>query len=283
MHADQLTVPPETVRELVDEQFPAVARPAGHGASAPQGRSTRSSGSATGSPPASRCSPATSAATRQWLESEAAAARELARPHPVPDARAGGAGRARCRATRCPWSVQTWLPGSTATDAGPGRVGRVRPRPGRAHPRCPRDRHPRPHASPARAAAATCAPTTRGWRRASNAASSCWTCPGCAGSGHGLRELPRSGCRRDDPRRPDSRQRAGLRRPPRRRPRRRRPGTGRSLRWTWWVPGTCSRPVRAGCSATTSGATTWSGSAAGPGPSRRRWAPSGTTPTATRP
>ncbi|MFR9778518.1 aminoglycoside phosphotransferase family protein [Micromonospora sp. MS34] len=117
MHADQLAVPVETVRELVDEQFPQwrglpVRRVASdgtvnavfrigdrYGARFPlQSRDVES--------------------TRRWLAAEAEAARELAgrtrfrTPEPVALG-APGAGYP------LPWSVQTWLPGVVATDEDP--------------------------------------------------------------------------------------------------------------------------------------------------------------------
>jgi aminoglycoside phosphotransferase (APT) family kinase protein len=84
MHPDQLTVSLATVRRLVDALQPGDV-----------------------------------GATRRWLESEARAARELL-------------GRTRFRTTEpvavgepgegfpLPWSVQTWLPGVSATDQDPG-------------------------------------------------------------------------------------------------------------------------------------------------------------------
>ena len=59
------------------------------------------------------------AATRRWLESEAQAARELlgrtrfATPEPVALGEPGAG-------YPLPWPVQTWLPGTTATDEDPG-------------------------------------------------------------------------------------------------------------------------------------------------------------------
>jgi len=56
---------------------------------------------------------------RQWLRSEADAARELAgyTRFPVPEPVALGRPR---RGYPLPWSVQTWLPGVTATEEDPG-------------------------------------------------------------------------------------------------------------------------------------------------------------------
>jgi len=118
MHANQLTVSPETVRKLVDEQFPEWRRlPV---------REVRSAGTVNaifrvGDRLAARFPlvPADVDATRRWLESEAEAARELAGrtrfPTPEPVALGGpGAGYP------LPWSVQTWLPGVAARDEDPG-------------------------------------------------------------------------------------------------------------------------------------------------------------------
>ncbi|MEU9833598.1 aminoglycoside phosphotransferase family protein [Streptosporangium sp. NPDC048047] len=118
MHADQLTVPPETVRALVDEQFPQW-RDLPVAAVASQGTVNaifRLGDRFTARFPlrAGQVGP-----TRRWLESEAEAARELAGrtrfPTPEPVALGEpGAGYP------LPWSVQTWLPGVVATDEDPG-------------------------------------------------------------------------------------------------------------------------------------------------------------------
>ena len=118
MHVDQLTVPPETVRELVDRQFPQW-RPL-------PVRRVRSEGTVNaifriGDRLAARfpLQPGDVAATRQWLESEASAARRLLGltrfrvPEPVAVGEPGAG-------YPLPWSVQTWLPGSTATEQDPG-------------------------------------------------------------------------------------------------------------------------------------------------------------------
>jgi aminoglycoside phosphotransferase (APT) family kinase protein len=118
MHANQLTVSLEMVRELVDEQFPEwrslpIRRIAAQGTvnaifrigdqfAARLALELRDVGSA-----------------RRWLESEAKAARELVGrtrfPTPQPVALGEpGAGYP------LPWSVQTWLPGVVATDEDPG-------------------------------------------------------------------------------------------------------------------------------------------------------------------
>ncbi|CAM5719191.1 aminoglycoside phosphotransferase family protein [Streptomyces canus] len=119
MHANQLTVSPETVRKLVEQQFPEwrslpVRRIAGQG--------TVNAVFRIGDRFAARF-PLESAdvgSTRRWLESEAEAARELAGrtrfPTPEPVALGEpGAGYP------LPWAVQTWLPGVVATDEDPGQ------------------------------------------------------------------------------------------------------------------------------------------------------------------
>jgi aminoglycoside phosphotransferase (APT) family kinase protein len=118
MHADQLTVSPAMVRELVDSQFPnwrdlnvkAVGSPG-----------TVNAIFRIGDRLAARfpLRPDDAAAVRRRLESEAAAARELAgrtrfaTPEPVAIG-SPGAGYP------LPWAVQTWLSGDTAEDVDPG-------------------------------------------------------------------------------------------------------------------------------------------------------------------
>ncbi|OPG14359.1 aminoglycoside phosphotransferase family protein [Microbispora sp. GKU 823] len=118
MHPGQLTVSRETVRALVDEQFPQwrglpVTGVAAHG--------TVNAIFRVGDRLTARfpLQPGPVDATRRWLESEAEAARELAGstrfPTPEPVALGEpGAGYP------LPWSVQTWLPGAVATDEDPG-------------------------------------------------------------------------------------------------------------------------------------------------------------------
>ncbi|MEU6430708.1 aminoglycoside phosphotransferase family protein [Microbispora sp. NPDC046973] len=118
MHADQLTVSQETVRALVDEQFPQwrdlpVTGLASHG--------TVNAIFRVGDRLTARfpLQPGPVDAIRRRLESEAEAARELAGstrfPAPEPVALGEpGAGYP------LPWSVQTWLPGAVATDEDPG-------------------------------------------------------------------------------------------------------------------------------------------------------------------
>ncbi len=118
MHANQLTVSLQTVRELVDEQFPEwrslpVRRIASQG--------TVNAIFRIGDELAARfpLEPRDLGATQRWLETEADAARELIGrtrfPTPEPVAQGEpGAGYP------LPWSVQTWLPGIIATDEDPG-------------------------------------------------------------------------------------------------------------------------------------------------------------------
>jgi aminoglycoside phosphotransferase (APT) family kinase protein len=118
MHANQLTVSLETVRELVDEQFPAWRGLPIRGV-ASQG--TVNAIFRIGDRFAARfpLEPGDVGSTRRWLESEAEAARELAgrTRFPTPEPVALGAPGA---GYPLPWSVQTWLPGVVATDQDPG-------------------------------------------------------------------------------------------------------------------------------------------------------------------
>ncbi|MGN9909603.1 aminoglycoside phosphotransferase family protein [Phytohabitans sp. LJ34] len=118
MHADQLRVSPETVRELVEEQFPRWrGRPVQEVASA----GTVNAIFRIGDDLAARfpLQPGDVEATRRWLTAEAEAAAELAgrtrfpTPEPVALGEPG-------RGYPLPWSVQTWLPGVVATDEDPG-------------------------------------------------------------------------------------------------------------------------------------------------------------------
>ena len=118
MHANQLTVSPETVRILVEQQFPEW-RSLPVTSVASQG--TVNAIFRIGDRFTARF-PLESAdveSTRRWLESEAEAARELAGrtrfPTPEPVALGEpGAGYP------LPWSVQTWLPGVVAAHEDPG-------------------------------------------------------------------------------------------------------------------------------------------------------------------
>ncbi len=119
MHANQLSVSVETVREPVDAQFPTDrSLPITTVAS----RGTVNAIFRLGDRLASRfpLQPQDVGAARRWLESEAKAARELAgrtrfpTPEPVALGKPGAG-------YPLPWSVQTWLPGVVATDEDPGR------------------------------------------------------------------------------------------------------------------------------------------------------------------
>jgi aminoglycoside phosphotransferase (APT) family kinase protein len=118
MHADQLSVPLETVRELVDRQFPEWR-------SLPI-RAIPSQGTVNaifriGERLAARFPLRGSdvGLALQELKSEADAARELAgrTPFPTPEPVALGEPGA---GYPLPWSVQTWLPGVVATAEDPG-------------------------------------------------------------------------------------------------------------------------------------------------------------------
>jgi aminoglycoside phosphotransferase (APT) family kinase protein len=118
MHPNQLPVPLETVRELVEQQFPAWrGLPIRHVPS----QGTVNALFRIGDRLVARfpLQPGDVAATRRWLESEARAARELLgrtrfrTPEPVALGEPGAG-------YPLPWSVQTWLPGTAATDEDPG-------------------------------------------------------------------------------------------------------------------------------------------------------------------
>jgi aminoglycoside phosphotransferase (APT) family kinase protein len=118
MHPDQLSVSTETVRGLVEDQFPRwrdlPIRPV---ASA----GTVNAIFRIGDELAARfpLEPGDVGAKRRWLAAEAEAAAELAgrtrfpTPEPVALGEPG-------RGYPLPWSVQTWLPGVVATDDDPG-------------------------------------------------------------------------------------------------------------------------------------------------------------------
>ncbi|MFI6484260.1 aminoglycoside phosphotransferase family protein [Nonomuraea sp. NPDC050663] len=118
MHADELTVVPETVRALVAGQFPhwrglPVRRVPGEG--------TVNSIFRIGDGLAARfpLEPKDPDEARDWLEREAEASRELAAatsfptPEPVAIGEPG-------EGYPMPWSVQTWLPGVVASRADAG-------------------------------------------------------------------------------------------------------------------------------------------------------------------
>lgn len=118
MHTHQLSVPVETVRRLVDDQFPSWRRlPI---------RRLDSEGTVNalfriGQHLVARFPlvAADAEVTRRQLESEALAARRLfgrtrfATPEPVAIGESG-------LGYPLPWSVQTWMPGKSATEADPG-------------------------------------------------------------------------------------------------------------------------------------------------------------------
>ncbi|GAA4091925.1 aminoglycoside phosphotransferase family protein [Nonomuraea soli] len=118
MHADELTVAPETVRALVDGQFPQWR---GLPVSRVPGEGTVNAIFRIGDGLAARfpLEPKDPAAARDWLEREARASRELAgatrfpTPEPIAIGEPG-------EGYPMPWSVQTWLPGVVASAAGAG-------------------------------------------------------------------------------------------------------------------------------------------------------------------
>jgi aminoglycoside phosphotransferase (APT) family kinase protein len=117
MHPDQLTVPVETVRELLDAQFPQWRMLPVRGIDSP---GTVNAIFRVGDRLAARfpLQAGDVEQTRRWLESEARAARELAgrtrfaTPEPVALGVAGAG-------YPLPWSVQTWVPGVPATAQDP--------------------------------------------------------------------------------------------------------------------------------------------------------------------
>ena len=117
MHANQLTITPDMVRELVRDQFPAW-RDFRIRAVASQG--TVNAIFRLGGDLAARfpLKPADVEATRRSMEREAQAARELAgrtrfpTPEPVAIGEPG-------HGYPLPWSVQTWIPGDVATPSSP--------------------------------------------------------------------------------------------------------------------------------------------------------------------
>jgi aminoglycoside phosphotransferase (APT) family kinase protein len=118
MHPDQLSVKVETVQELVANQFPEWS---GLPITGIASQGTVNALFRIGDQLVARfpLQPAAVDETRRWLESEAEAARELlgrtpfATPEPVAIGEPG-------IDFPLPWSVQTWLPGTTATEVDPG-------------------------------------------------------------------------------------------------------------------------------------------------------------------
>jgi aminoglycoside phosphotransferase (APT) family kinase protein len=119
MHANQLSVPAEMVRALVDEQFPQWRGLPIRGVAA---SGTVNAIFRIGERLAARfpLQPQQADAARRWLAAEADAARELAgrTRFPTPEPVAIGAPGA---GYPLPWSVQTWLPGVPATEEDHGR------------------------------------------------------------------------------------------------------------------------------------------------------------------
>ncbi|HEY7014648.1 MAG TPA: aminoglycoside phosphotransferase family protein [Streptosporangiaceae bacterium] len=118
MHPDQLTVSEETVRELVAAQLPRWAGlPVRQVAS--QGTVNALYRIGDGLVARFPLRPGDAASVRQRLREEAGAARELLgrTRFPTPEPVALGEPAA---AYPLPWSVQTWIPGTVATPAGPG-------------------------------------------------------------------------------------------------------------------------------------------------------------------
>jgi aminoglycoside phosphotransferase (APT) family kinase protein len=117
MHADQLAVPAETVRGLVREQFPEWARLP---ITSVVSEGTVNAIFRIGDRFAARfpLRPADVDETRRRLVADADAARELGHHTRFPVPEPVGLGRPG-HGYPLPWSVQTWLPGATAT-AGDG-------------------------------------------------------------------------------------------------------------------------------------------------------------------
>ena len=118
MHPGQLKVGLDTVRELVDEQFPQwCSLPIDQVAVAGTVNALFRIGEHLGA--RFPLAPADLETTRRRLETEAGAARELLgrTRFPTPEPVAVGEPAA---GYPLPWSVQTWLPGTTASHADPG-------------------------------------------------------------------------------------------------------------------------------------------------------------------
>ncbi|HLL64980.1 MAG TPA: aminoglycoside phosphotransferase family protein [Micromonosporaceae bacterium] len=118
MHSDELSVPTEVVRALVDAQFP---RWRGLGVQRVASQGTVNAIFRIGDRLAARLplQRLEVEAARKWLEREAESARELfgrtrfPTPEPVAIGEPGAG-------YPLPWSVQTWIPGVVATDHDPG-------------------------------------------------------------------------------------------------------------------------------------------------------------------
>jgi aminoglycoside phosphotransferase (APT) family kinase protein len=119
MHADQVEVTADTVRRLVDDQFPEWrGLPVHQVASTGTVNAIFRLGDALAARFPLRAQEPTVA--QAWLESEAAAARELAAYSPVPTPLPVGLGEPG-HGYPLPWAVQTWLPGRDATVEDPAR------------------------------------------------------------------------------------------------------------------------------------------------------------------
>lgn len=118
MHADQLDLPLATVRALIDEQFPQWRALPLHQIAA-QGTVNAIFRIGDGLTARFPLQPGDLSVVRRELAAEAEAARELAgttrfpTPEPVAVGEPGPG-------YPLPWSVQTWVPGSSATDSDPG-------------------------------------------------------------------------------------------------------------------------------------------------------------------
>ena len=167
MHPDQLTISVETVHELVENQFPdwaglPIAEIASQG--------TVNALFRLGDHLAARfpLQPADADETRRWLESEAEAALELLgrTPFTTPEPVAIGDPGA---GFPLPWLIQTWLPGTAATEAAQAvrfhslRTWR------RSFKACDQS-IPAVARSPGRVGVETCARTMTGCKPASSAA-----------------------------------------------------------------------------------------------------------------
>jgi aminoglycoside phosphotransferase (APT) family kinase protein len=118
MHPDQLTVSPETARELVAAQFPPWAGLPVRRVAA-QGTVNALFRIGDGLVARFPLRPGDAGPVRRRLREEADAARELLgrTRFPTPEPVALGE---QAAGYPLPWSVQTWIPGTVATPAGPG-------------------------------------------------------------------------------------------------------------------------------------------------------------------
>ena len=117
MHKDQLAVEVDTVRRLVDGQFPQWRALPVHRVST---AGTVNAIFRLGEDLAARfpLRPQEERRVRDWLRAEAAAMREFAEVSPVPAPRPVAIGEPG-GGYPLPWSVQTWLPGTDATAEDP--------------------------------------------------------------------------------------------------------------------------------------------------------------------